>query len=93
MISLLNFNPADTICRIDSPRSLAVMRANGIGPEELLCIRKDKLSSMFNKEKPLHGEKLDDFHKHFEYRRQQKVYKLIREREGLVEKEKRQKIE
>lgn len=53
MISLINFNPADQYSRIDSPRSLLVMKQRGIAPDELICVHKDKLAIMLKKEKAM----------------------------------------
>lgn len=65
------------------------MRLKGIGPDELLALKKEQLAQIFSKSNPLHGEKLEDFYRHYEARRQQKIQLLVREREALIELEKR----
>lgn len=45
------------------------MREKGISSDELLYVTKDKLGRMFGNGKTLPDEKLDDFYKHYEYKR------------------------
>ena len=43
MISIINFNQADVRSRINSPRSIQVMKMRGITQDELYSITKEKV--------------------------------------------------
>ena len=84
----MNFDPNDfTDPILTSPRSVDACLRQGIKPNDLLIVRKERIKEAYSKEIRIDEKNLKIFEVHFENRRKKKVEMLLEVREENMEEE------
>jgi len=93
-ITLETFNPnSEEAPVVNSPRSLEVCRQQGIKPQDLVKLSKDKMKQKFDKEQFQTEGFFDRYYTHFEDKRIQKVSLLIKLRKEMIDSERKEMAE